>query len=285
MTTTPRTSTRSSRAAAAPRIAGGACWSRARNRASAQNAAQSRSPPQAPAARREREGRRLAQLQRAAKRPGAAAQQRELVDADGAVRADDLIDGLRADGIAVRDGFLSASQVKALIDCAAARRGRGEFAHARIGAGRSLQRRADIRGDSICWLEEPLLPAEQSLLASLEATGRGLNRGLYLGLHEIELHYACYPAGTGYARHIDQPQGHAARRLSSIVYLTEDWCEADGGLLRCAADGGGFREIKPRAGRLVLFLTEGREHEVLRTSRERLSITGWYLGRPEHALR
>ena len=249
------------------------------------NAAQSRSPPRAPAARREREGRRLAQLQRAAKRPGAAAQQRELVDADGAVRADDLIDGLRADGIAVRDGFLSASQVKALIDCAAARRGRGEFAHARIGAGRSLQRRADIRGDSICWLEEPLLPAEQSLFASLEATGRGLNRGLYLGLHEIELHYACYPAGTGYARHIDQPQGHAARRLSSIVYLTEDWCEADGGLLRCAADGGGFREIEPRAGRLVLFLTEGREHEVLRTSRERLSITGWYLGRPEHALR
>jgi SM-20-related protein len=119
----------------------------------------------------------------------------------------------------------------------------------------------------------------------LEATGRGLNRGLYLGLHEIELHYACYPPGAGYARHIDQPHGHAARRLSSIVYLTEDWREADGGLLRCSADRGGFREIEPRAGRLVLFLTEGREHEVLRTSRERLSITGWFLGRPEHALR
>jgi Rps23 Pro-64 3,4-dihydroxylase Tpa1-like proline 4-hydroxylase len=29
----------------------------------------------------------------------------------------------------------------------------------------------------------------------------------------------------------------------------------------------------------VLFLTEGREHEVLPTSRERLSITGWFLGR------
>ena len=207
------------------------------------------------------------------------------MDADGAASADDLIDGLRADGIAVRDGFLSASQVKALIGCAAARRRRGEFAHARIGAGRSLQRRADIRGDSICWLDEPLLPAEQSLFASLEATGRCLNRGLYLGLHEIELHYACYPPGAGYARHIDQPHGHAARRLSSIVYLTEDWREADGGLLRCSADRGGFREIEPRAGRLVLFLTEGREHEVLRTSRERLSITGWFLGRPEHALR
>jgi SM-20-related protein len=207
------------------------------------------------------------------------------VDADGAARADDLIDGLRTDGIAVRDGFLSASQVRALIDCAAARRGRGEFAHARIGAGRSLQRRADIRGDSICWLKEPLLPAERSLIASLETTRRWLNQRLYLGLHEIELHYACYPAGAGYARHVDQPHGHAARRLSSIVYLTEDWREADGGMLRCGVDGGGFREIEPRGGRLVLFLTEGREHEVSLTSRERMSVTGWFLGRPQHALR
>lgn len=207
------------------------------------------------------------------------------MNADGAIGDDDLIDGLRADGIAVRDGYLSASQVKALIECAAARRDRGEFAYARIGAGRSLQRRPDIRGDSICWLEEPLLPAERSLIASLETTRRCLNQGLYLGLHEIELHYACYPAGAGYARHVDQPHGHAARRLSSIVYLTEDWRAADGGMLRCSADGGGFREIEPRGGRLVLFLTEGREHEVLLTSRERLSITGWFLGRWEHALR
>jgi SM-20-related protein len=207
------------------------------------------------------------------------------VDADGAVRADDLIEGLRADGIAVRDGFLGASEVRALIACAAARRDRGEFAHARIGAGESMRRRADIRGDSICWLEEPLLPAERSLMASLEATRRCLNQGLYLGLHEIELHYACYPPGAGYARHVDQPHGRAARRLSSIVYLTEDWHEANGGMLRCSADGGGFREIEPRGGRLVLFLTEGREHEVLPASRERLSVTGWFLGRPQHALR
>ncbi len=207
------------------------------------------------------------------------------MDADGILRGDDLIDGLRADGIAVRDGFLDAPQVKALIECAAVRRDRGEFAHARIGAGRLLQRRPDIRGDSICWLEEPLMPAERSLIASLEDIRRCLNRSLYLGLHDVELHYARYPAGAAYARHVDRPLGRAARRLSSIVYLNEDWGEADGGTLRCSADGGDIREIDPRAGRLVLFLTEGREHEVSRTSRERLSVTGWFLGRPEHTLR
>jgi SM-20-related protein len=207
------------------------------------------------------------------------------VDADGAGNADDLIDGLRVHGIAVRDQFLSVSQVRTLIRCAAARRDRGEFAHARIGAGRALQRRADIRGDSICWLEEPMFPDERSLIASLEDTRRRLNRGLFLGLYEIEQHYACYPAGARYTRHVDQPHGHGARRLSSILYLNEDWQQADGGMLRCRADGGEFRDIEPQAGRLVLFLTEGREHEVLITSRERLSITGWFLGRPEQALR
>ena len=207
------------------------------------------------------------------------------MDADGAGRDDQLIERLRADGIAVRDGFLNASQVKALIECSAARRERGEFAPARIGAGSSLQRRADIRGDSICWLQEPLIPAERALIELMETTRRRLNQELYLGLYDLEQHYACYPAASGYARHVDQPSGRASRRLSSIVYLNEDWHEADGGMLRCRADGGGFREIEPMGGRLVVFLTEGREHEVLPTSRERLSITGWFLGRQEHGLR
>jgi SM-20-related protein len=207
------------------------------------------------------------------------------VDADGVFCTDDLIEGLRADGIAVRDRFLEASLIEALSECAGARRDRGDFTPARIGAGRVLQRREDIRGDSICWLEEPLFPAERELFALLEKMRRRLNQSLFLGLYEIEQHYACYPAGAGYARHVDQPRGHGARRLSSIVYLNEDWRESDGGLLRCRTDHGNFREIEPAGGRLVLFLTEGREHEVLRTSRQRLSITGWFLGRQGHVLR
>jgi SM-20-related protein len=101
----------------------------------------------------------------------------------------------------------------------------------------------------------------------------------------VEQHYARYPAGSAYARHVDQPRGHAARRLSSIVYLNENWLPADGGELKCLDDRGDFRKIEPVGGRLVLFLTEGRGHEVLMTSRERMSISGWFLGRPERALR
>jgi SM-20-related protein len=201
------------------------------------------------------------------------------VDADGAVCADDLIESLRTDGIAVRDRYLSASHLEALNGSAAARRHRGDFAQARIGTGNALQRRADIRGDSICWLEEPLFAPERQLLALFENLRRNLNQSLFLGLCDLEQHYARYPAGAGYARHVDQPRGRGARRLSSIVYLNERWRESDGGALRCATDCGDFREIEPVGGRLVLFLTEGREHEVLPASRERLSITGWFLGR------
>ena len=198
---------------------------------------------------------------------------------------DDLVSGLREEGLAVHDRFLDEPQVRALTQCADARRERGDFAQARIGAGSALQRRADIRGDSICWLEEPLFPAERELLELLEQTRGCLNRHLFLGLYDVELHYARYPQGAGYSRHIDQPHGRAARRLSSIVYLNEAWSASDGGSLRCFTDQGVLREIQPLGGRLVMFLTEGREHEVLPTCRERLSIAGWFLSRQEYALR
>jgi SM-20-related protein len=201
------------------------------------------------------------------------------VDADGTFGAGDLIEGLRVHGIAVHDGFLSASQVAALGECASVRRGRGDFSPARIGAGFGVQRREDIRGDSICWLEEPLFPAEHEWLALMEQVRVTLNRTLFLGLDKLEQHYAHYPAGSGYARHVDQPQGRGARRLSSIVYLNPSWHGADGGQLRCRADDGEFRDIEPLGGRLVLFLTEAREHEVRPAVRERLSISGWFLGR------
>jgi SM-20-related protein len=42
---------------------------------------------------------------------------------------------------------------------------------------------------------------------------------------------------------------------------------------------GGFVDVEPIAGRLICFLTPGREHEVLEARRERLSISGWFRGR------
>ncbi len=79
--------------------------------------------------------------------------------------------------------------------------------------------------------------------------------------------------------HIDQPQGRAQRRVSLVLYLNDSWTPEAGGELRLFDAAGRHRDIEPIAGRLVCFLTPGREHAVLTTQRERLSISGWFRAR------
>lgn len=179
-------------------------------------------------------------------------------------------------GISMRDDFASPAQVQELIECLQARRDRGEFVPARIGAGQWLQRREDIRGDSICWMNPPLRAAESQLLDCFEQLRLQLNREAFLGLFELELHYAAYPAGLGYARHSDQPRGNRRRKVSVVLYLNRQWSPSLGGELRIFDEDDGFIDVQPLAGRLIVFLTEGREHCVLPAHTERLSITGWF---------
>jgi SM-20-related protein len=185
--------------------------------------------------------------------------------------AEELMSGV----VAVHDGFICEQRIGELIRCAGRRRERGDFAGARIGAGHGSQLRGDIRGDRTCWFAAPLFEAERALLGDLEQLRLDLNRGGYLGLFDLELHYAWYAPGTGYARHVDQPQGRDQRKVSLVLYLNDAWTPDAGGELRIF-DGNEARDIEPIAGRLVCFLTEGREHAVLTTRRDRLSITGWF---------
>jgi SM-20-related protein len=195
------------------------------------------------------------------------------------------------DGLAVVDGYASPPRVRELNLCAARRRERGEFRAARTGTPRAecAQREAAIRGDRIrgdrvrgdriCWLEEPLFPAERALLANLEGLRLMLNREGLLGAFDLEAHYAEYPSGAGYARHVDQLQGRVHRVVSLVLYLNEAWHPGAGGALRLFDAGGGaggYRDVEPVAGRLVCFLSAGREHAVLPTREPRLSITGWF---------
>jgi SM-20-related protein len=182
-------------------------------------------------------------------------------------------------GISIRDQFIAPAQTGALLQCAQARQARGDFAAARVGSRVDAQRRKDIRGDFTCWLREPLYPAERSLLNQMEELRLELNREATLGLFELELHYARYPPGAGYAPHVDQPLGTTQRQVSLVLYLNTDWQPADGGVLRLHGTNDRTLDIEPVGGRLVCFLTPGRVHEVLTARRERLSISGWFRGR------
>ncbi len=138
-----------------------------------------------------------------------------------------------------------------------------------------------VRGDRTCWLGEPLLAAEQALLLEFERLRLELNRSLFLGLFDLEVHYAWYAPGAGYARHVDQPHGRSDRRVSLILYLNENWDELAGGELQLYDASGGCRQIEPLAGRLVCFLTAGREHAVRPARRDRFSVTGWFRARAD----
>jgi SM-20-related protein len=182
-------------------------------------------------------------------------------------------------GISIRDRFIASEQVQELRECARLRQARGDFTAARVGSQGNAQRREEIRGDFTCWWREPLYPPERGLLDQLEALRLELNREATLGLFDLELHYARYPRGAGYARHVDQPLGTTLRQVSLALYLNMDWEPDHGGVLRIHESDSQALDIEPVGGRLVCFLTPGREHEVLPARRERLSISGWFRGR------
>ena len=140
--------------------------------------------------------------------------------------------------------------------------------------------RDDVRGDRILWLDQGAgLPVETPAWEALDALRLALNRSLQLGLFSVEAHYALYPPGAAYQRHLDRFRASGepgdVRVISFALYLNHDWTPADGGVLRIY-DGKRVRDVLPVASTLACFLSERFEHEVLPATRQRLSLTGWF---------
>lgn len=191
-----------------------------------------------------------------------------------------IIDSLLADGYGVADNFLTPDEVAALANCLRERRQAGQFRAAGIG-NQQVTVESAIRGDKILWLDEArATPDEAAFLHRIGQFVQYVNQTCYLGLREYEFHYALYPPGTFYKRHLDQFRSDSRRKLSVICYLNPDWQETDGGQLALyVPEPDQLTEhqitISPIGGRLVCFESGRLEHEVLPATRERLSITGW----------
>jgi len=195
--------------------------------------------------------------------------------------------GLADRGFVVVPDFLARELVTALRDEGARRRAAGEFHAATVGRAGSAEHDASIRGDSICWLGVDAATApEGALIAQLYALSVALNGALFLGITEVEAHYACYPPGAGYLRHVDRFRDDAARVISLVLYLNDDWRDGDGGALRIYATCDATEpacELAPRGGTLVAMRSEAIAHEVLPANAERWSIAGWLRRRPARA--
>lgn len=186
----------------------------------------------------------------------------------------DIADALVSRGWAVDPLFLDPASVAALRDEVAAADGVAAFRPAGIGRGTGAAIRPDVRKDRILWLEPP-----HPLLERFEGLRVALNRSLFLGLRELECHFAIYPPAGFYRKHLDRHQSSDARVVSVVLYLNESWAEADGGLLRLYERDAPDRlaaTVVPRAGTLACFMSDSIWHEVTETGRERLSVTGWF---------
>jgi SM-20-related protein len=158
-------------------------------------------------------------------------------------------------------------------------RSSGVLKPAQVGQGPRQQRLSEVRGDSIKWLEpQALTPFEKPFWAWLESFKAQINSRLFLGLSSQEIHYAAYPPGAGYQKHIDVFQKDAQRVLSIVLYLNDAWKAGDGGELSIfSEDDPNHLEVKiiPEFARCAVFLSGKIYHQVEFTNRERFSVTGW----------
>ncbi|TJY38211.1 2OG-Fe(II) oxygenase [Pontimicrobium aquaticum] len=137
-----------------------------------------------------------------------------------------------------------------------------------------------IRGDVILWIDElKANKAEMLFFNKINDLVNYLNKTCFLGILHKEFHYALYPEGTYYKRHIDTFQNDDRRKLSLVCYLNEDgWLPVNGGELVLYLNENGQeieKVIYPFPGRVVIFESQIIEHEVKPVNKERMSVTGW----------
>jgi SM-20-related protein len=196
-----------------------------------------------------------------------------------------IVNALEKSGWCVVPNFLESSLWRAVAAEARQMYAQGEFRQAGVGRKQTLMIRPEIRNDRVLWLD-PAAPTQlqSQYLWRMELVRQRINRELQLGLFGFESHYALYPAGSFYQRHLDQFKGASHRMVSCILYLNDAWQPADGGALRVylpladclAVPLETHLDVFPEGGSLVVFLSAGFEHEVLPAKRERMSVTGWF---------
>lgn len=195
-----------------------------------------------------------------------------------------LINSLSAQGYVICENFLPEQTILALHDEAHKRYANLEMRAAKTGLQNQSQQ-SNIRGDQIVWLDEQIEnSAVQAYFEQMHTLRTLLNQYLFMNLQALETHFAIYPIGGAYQKHLDQfshGSDAKARQLSSILYLNNDWQADDGGELRLYLNEIEYLDILPTAGKLVLFLSAQFWHEVRPAKRERVSLTGWFRSRSQ----
>lgn len=192
-----------------------------------------------------------------------------------------IIDDLLNQKYSVSESFFSTEETTVLREYAIQQNNFQDFHQAAIGNSTNEKILQSIRGDKIRWIDEAHPnEVEEMFFAKVNDFVQYLNRTCYMGIEEKEFHYAIYPEGTFYQRHVDAFKNDDRRTLSMVFYLNdEDWKDEFGGQLALyLPQQDGTEEtlnVLPVAGRLAIFDSKTIPHEVLPVKQPRYSITGW----------
>ncbi|QXH56878.1 2OG-Fe(II) oxygenase [Pseudomonas maumuensis] len=187
-----------------------------------------------------------------------------------------IVDDLATRGWSQQSLFLPDELSRALAAECRRRYAEGELNPAGIGRGAAQEIREAIRGDQIQWIDPGESEVCDRYLGAMDDLRQAINQGLFMGLEDFECHFALYPPGAFYKRHLDRFRDDDRRMVSAVLYLNEGWQPQDGGQLRMFLKGDVEHDVAPLAGSLVVFLSGEVPHEVLPAGRERLSLTGWF---------
>jgi len=187
-----------------------------------------------------------------------------------------IVDDVAQRGWSQQDIFLPENLTRELALECRKRAAEGELAPASVGRGVLQEVREGIRGDHIQWIEPGQAEPCDQYLAVMDTLRQALNRGLFLGLEDYESHFAMYPPGAFYRKHVDRFRDDDKRMLSAVLYLNDAWLPEHGGHLRMYLEDGVEYDVQPSGGCLVVFLSGDIPHEVLPSTRDRLSLTGWF---------
>ena len=199
-----------------------------------------------------------------------------LLSSRGSDVAGKIADEIHSHGFFVMDNFLPENHYQNLRTTIQALHQDGSFKSAKIGQNTRANHVPSIRNDQIYWLDEHMPnTAVQAYFTEMDNIKRTLNQSLFLGLNNIESHFAVYQPGNFYKKHVDQFLTTMDRRISCVYYLNEHWQpEHSGELVLYHQDNNPPVNIEPYGNRLVCF-TSDLPHEVNTTYHTRYSIAGW----------
>ncbi len=191
-----------------------------------------------------------------------------------------IIDDILEKKYSIIDDFFDLEEVQLLRSSLLHKYEEDDFKKAAIGNRTNEVIARSVRGDFILWINEADAgPAENVFFNKINSLVDYLNKTCFMGILHKEFHYAVYPEGTFYKRHLDTFQNDGRMKLSMVCYLNnEDWKPENGGELAIYTAANAIEEevkVYPFPGRVVIFESQELEHEVKPVKVPRLSITGW----------